>query len=211
MKWFTILVSVLMCGSVNGADKWRGLLEIQPNIFLTIGVNVDITKNEMTLDSPNQGSFGKTPTEFTVSETKISFKDTRIQAEFTGAIEGDKLVGSFTQGRVMPLTLHKLSEQDLMSLEFEGSYLGDLDLNGKPLPVVVQVAVVANGFYTSLDSPAQQSFGIPLNEFTIDNKRMTFSSNMIGAQFEGQLGKEGYQGKFVQGFEIPLTLKKKRL
>ncbi|WP_157592746.1 hypothetical protein [Pseudoalteromonas citrea] len=42
MKWFTILVSVLMCISANAADKWRGLLEIQPNIFLTIGVNVDI-------------------------------------------------------------------------------------------------------------------------------------------------------------------------
>ncbi|MBE0369892.1 hypothetical protein [Pseudoalteromonas aurantia] len=211
MKWFMVLVSVFMCTQTVAVDKWRGLLEIQPHVFLTIGFNVDPVQNKMTLDSPNQGKFGKSPTEYTVSDSVISFKDTDLQAEFKGRIEGNTLVGSFIQGQTMPLTLHKLSEQDLKQLKYEGAYQGELDINGKPLPVIVQVAVTKEGFYSSLDSPAQQSFGIPLNKFTIDNQKMTFSSKMIGAQFSGKLGKEGYQGKFVQGFEMPLTLKKKRL
>lgn len=211
MKWLIVGLSMLMSSSSVALDKWRGLLELQPGIYLTLGFNVDVQKNTVTLDSPNQGMFGKVPTEFTVSKQQVSFKDKQLQAEFSGTIDGDKLVGTFTQGRAMPITLQRLNEQDLSQLKYEGAYQGDLDVNGKPLPLVVQVAVINGGFYTSLDSPAQQSFGIPMTEFTIDEKNMTFRSDMIGASFSGQFSDAGYAGKFVQGFEMPLTLKKKQL
>jgi hypothetical protein len=211
MKWLIVGLSMLMSTSSVAMDKWRGLLELQPGVYLTLGFNVDVQKNTVTLDSPNQGMFGKVPTEFTVSKQKVFFKDKQLQAEFNGTVDGDKLVGTFTQGRAMPITLQRLNEQDLSQLKYEGAYQGDLDVNGKPLPLVVQVAVINGGFYTSLDSPAQQSYGIPMTEFKIDEENMTFSSNMIGASFSGQFGDEGYAGKFVQGFEMPLTLKKKQL
>ncbi|TMP40696.1 hypothetical protein CWB96_00880 [Pseudoalteromonas citrea] len=44
------------------------LLEIQVSIFLTIGLDVDRAKNEITLDRPNQGSLGEAPTELSVSK-----------------------------------------------------------------------------------------------------------------------------------------------
>ena len=211
MKWLLVIVSLLMSATTIAMDKWRGLLEIQPGVYLTLGFNVDVNANAVTLDSPNQGAFGKVPTEFSVSKTHLSFKDKQLQAEFTGEVKGNKLVGTFTQGRAMPVTLQRLSEQDLTQLKYEGAYTGELDINGKPLPLVVQVAVIHGGFYTSLDSPAQQSYGIPMTEFTINNDEMTFKSKMISASFSGKFSEQGYKGKFVQGFEMPLILKKKQL
>lgn len=211
MKWLIVGLSMLMSTSSMAIDKWRGLLELQPGVYLTLGFNVDVQQNTVTLDSPNQGMFGKVPTEFTISKQQVSFKDKQLQAEFNGKVEGDTLVGTFTQGREMAITLHRLNEQDLSQLKYEGAYKGELDVNGKPLPLVVQVAVVNGGFYSSIDSPAQQSYGIPITEFAIDEQTMTFNSKMISASFSGQLEEAGYSGKFVQGFEMPLTLKKKQL
>ena len=51
------------------------------------------------------------------------------------------------------------------------------------LPLRVNVAVVHNGYIGTLDSPAQQSYGIPLTELVINDSKLSFESPMLQASF----------------------------
>ncbi len=209
MKWFLAALAVTLSNSSIAMDKWRGLIKVQPDVYLTLGFNIDLSENTITLDSPNQGMFGKPPTEFTISEKQVFFKDKDLHASFSGHIENDIMRGTFKQGEDMPIVLHRLSTLDLARLKFEGAYFGELDVNGNTLPLILQVAAIKDGFYTSLDSPSQQSYSIPVTKFAIDDNQMTFNSEMIGASFSGFKSEYGYEGKFIQGFEIPLVLRRR--
>src|SRR5690554_5464242 len=64
---------------------WRGELEIQAGVSLTIGLT--ITNGELTLDSPNQGMFGKVPTDYEVTETSVTFTDAELSATYTAVVK----------------------------------------------------------------------------------------------------------------------------
>lgn len=211
----TLMVSVMLmkpaiASNADGAldGLWRGKLEVQPGVILVVGV--DIQGDNVTLDSPNQGLWGHPLTSVTLTTGSLAFSAKDLQAEFKGSINNNVINGTFTQGRAFPLTLQRLSAADIARLEFEAGYAGDLIINGEQkLPLQVNVAVLAGGFYASLDSPAQQSYGIPLTNFHIDAEAMRFESPMIKASFAGTSDKTGsYAGKFLQGLERQLTLKK---
>ena len=186
---------------------WRGKLEVQNGIFLTIGYTIE--NGVLTLDSPNQGMFAKAPTSFTLSDNELEFIDAQLSASFTGEFEGDTLTGTFTQGKAYSLTLHRLDSEDLERMAFEGRYAGEMLVNRRTeLPLQVNVAVLHDGYYATLDSPAQQSYGIPLTDFSIVATQMSFSSPMISASYSGTYAEGGYHGDFLQGQKRSLTLSK---
>ncbi len=191
--------------------KWRGVLDIQKNVSLAIGINVSDTEQGLTvtLDSPNQGMFDREPSSFNISDNKVSFTDKQLNIKFDAELKNGVLETKFKQGRAFTLDLQKLEAADLARLEYEDGYGGSLLINGEAkLPLVLRVAVVKGGYVAKLDSPAQQSFGIPIDEFNIDDKQLNFTSPIIYAFFEGQLNEQGYVGIFSQGLEHKLTLKK---
>lgn len=177
---FALLFSATSMASSDALDGvWRGELEIQNGVSLTIGVTIE--NGELTFDSPNQGMFGRTPTTFSITDTQVSFEDTGLSASYQAELNDNVLVGTFTQGKERPLSLHKLEEQDLVrKAEFEGTYAGDLIINGRnSLPLRVNVAVIKGGYLATLDSPAQESYGIPISELSISRNSLSFQSPMI--------------------------------
>ena len=69
---------------------------------------------------------------------------------------------------------------------FEGAYKGTLEINSRTtLPLQLNIAVVADGYLATRDSPAQESFGIPINQINIGDQQLTFSSSLIGASYTG--------------------------
>lgn len=189
---------------------WRGELEIQSGISLTIGLT--ITNGELTLDSPNQGMFGKAPTEYQVTANGVTFTDADLSATFSAVVKNGALDGTFTQGKARTLVLRKLTEGDLARMAFEGTYTGDLVINRRnSLPLRLNIAVLQGGYLATLDSPAQESYGIPISEVNVTTDALSFSSPMISATFSGAAatdGEGGYAGQFIQGQARPLTLKK---
>lgn len=190
---------------LNG--MWRGELEIQDGVSLTIGLS--IKDGHLTLDSPNQGMFEHKPTEFSLSKNTVSFSDKSLSASYEGELNGGTLEGTFKQGKSFDLDMHKLTKSDKARLKHEAIYAGKLTVTDtSTLPLRVNVAVVHNGYIGTLDSPAQQSYGIPLTELIINDNKLSFESPMLQASFSGELTEDGYTGTFTQGKDFPLTLKK---
>ncbi len=192
---------------------WRGELDIQNGISLTIGLTIN--NGELTLDSPNQGMFGKAPTEYEVTETTVTFTDADLSASFSAVVKQGTLEGTFTQGKARPLVLTRLDESDLARMALEGTYAGELIVNRRnSLPLRVNIAVLHGGYLATLDSPAQESYGIPISEVSITAEALSFNSPMINATFSGKSSTEeqgSYVGQFIQGQARPLTLKKLQL
>lgn len=187
---------------------WRGEMEIQEGVKLVIGVRVE--EGQVFLESPNQGMFGKEPTTFDMTDNQITFTDSDLNAEFTGTLEDGVLQGVFVQGRTYNFPLHRLDNEDLARVEqYEGQYAGDLVINGRAtLPLVVNIAVLDEGYLATLDSPEQQSYGIPVSDLEITEETLSFSSPLIQATYEGEFNGELYEGSFFQGQARVLNLKK---
>lgn len=217
IKWFiysTIVVAALCHHSLQAEeykDKlngiWRAELLLQDDVSIALGITID--NGQLTLDSPNQGMFNHQPTTFSLSGETVKFTDKNLNASYQGQLENGQLKGTFTQGKERSITLHKLTQEDKNRLTYEATYQGDLPVSANSsLPLRVNVAVIHDGYIATLDSPAQQSFGIPLTDVSIDNSALSFKSPMIQASFTGKKTAQGYSGTFTQGQEFSLTLKK---
>lgn len=216
----SLLCSLLFFTSAQAEDDdpaalegvWRGVLTIQDNVYLALGITIE--NGQLTLDSPNQGMFDHAPTEFTLTSDSVSFTDTGLSAQYSGELKDGVLVGSFTQGSERPLTLYRLEQQDFERMKFEGRYAGDLVINqGSQLPLRLNIAVLHAGdehgqYLATLDSPAQQSFGIAIESVEISEAHLNFTSALIQASFESERTDKGYEGTFTQGQLLPLTLRK---
>lgn len=195
--------------TVNYDGIWRGELVIQKDIVLPIGIVISEDNTKLTIDSPNQDMFDHVPTTFDILGNDLSFADDGLKAKFQGKLDGNMIEGVFTQGHARPLVLHKLDKTDIERMKFEGKYEGDLVINSSSqLPLVVNIAVIKDGFSAALDSPAQNSFGIPINSIDINDTKLSFSSKMIKASFSGTKEDNSYKGTFVQGMPLPLSLSK---
>ncbi|MFC3121356.1 serine hydrolase domain-containing protein [Agaribacter flavus] len=215
LYWINLFIFSLLLAQTKAIASaevdgvWRGKLEFEDGKGLAIGLNVSDNGKHLNIDSVFQNMRAHVPTSFEVSDTQIKFEDTPIKAKFSGNISGDKLEGVFSQGKDRPLLLNKLSKADLEWMQYEGKYAGELKINANTtLPLVLHVAVVKDGFVAALDSPAQNSYGIPVSSVSVDAKLLTFTSTLLSASFTGNFKGNSYQGTFTQGIALPFSLQK---
>lgn len=216
MKKMLLSSSLLLASFGSLADDysghWRGVLELAPGVGIVLGVTLTAEDNgyQLSLLSPNQSLDAIPPSSMTLEGTHLKFAADSLRASFDGRFAGETLQGVFTQGRAIPITLTRLSNTDLQRLAHEQQWAGDLALgNNASLPLVLNVAVIADGYHVTLDSPKQQSYGIPVDQFSVSESQLSFSSKMIKASYQGQWQQDQWQGTFIQGRAMPLNLKKK--
>ncbi|WP_157981031.1 serine hydrolase domain-containing protein [Pseudidiomarina insulisalsae] len=192
-----------MASSLDGT--WRGELNYQDNLSMVIGITIE--DGEATFASPNQGLYAQPVSAFEVDGDTVTVQVAELNLAFRGVVSHERMVGEFTQGQSFPLTLTRLDATALQRLQYEGQYAGALDVNGNELPLQVNIAVLVDGYLGTLDSPAQQTFGLPLAEVKIDAMRLSFTSPIIKAAYAGEAQSEGsYVGAWHQGLPMPLTL-----
>ncbi|GGD68208.1 hypothetical protein [Lacimicrobium alkaliphilum] len=216
MKILVLFVVLLFSQSAQSdndvSGQWRGLLELTPQSAIVLGIGIRRTDSNVTVvvNSPNQGMSDKPVDEFTLKNNQLSFKVKDLDASFTGTFEDNTLTGTFTQRKAFDITLHRLSREQQARLIDERQWFGDLQVSkNAELPLVLNIAVISDGYHVTLDSPQQQSFGIPVDEFSLTDEHLTFASSMINASYKGNWQDDSCRGTFVQGMAMPLTFKKK--
>lgn len=108
--------SLILCAAFTvglGAQpfdgSWNGTLNAGV-ARLRIGLNITGQEGKWsaTLDSPDQGAYGIKVDSVTVDAEKLVFKIAPLMASYEGALRGDRIEGTFTQGgRSFPLVFER--------------------------------------------------------------------------------------------------------
>jgi len=97
----------------------------------------------------------------------------------------------------------------LQAQRVNGTWVGNLDLNGNVIEVIFHVTETANGFVTTMDYPAQNAFGISTTSTAFENAIITILLDDESTHYQGRLMKDNtIRGIFTQmGSEHYLQLK----
>ena len=92
---------------------------------------------------------------------------------------------------------------------FIGSWEGTLSV-GVDLRIIFHIKNDGQGnLVSTIDSPDQAAFGIPCDSTYVANQQLNIRMNALNAGYTGKLVNDTLiEGKFKQGQEFPLSLKK---
>ncbi len=198
--------------------EWNGPL-ITPTGSLTVVFRFEKTKEGTFVafhDSPDQGAKGVSVTEATVNNGELTLKMETINAQFTGKLTGDEIIGEWKQrSGSLPLTLKKgeykapvfslnLSKEAMDQLS--GKWQGKLG----PLTLVFRFGKTDKGdFVGFIDSPNQGTKGVPIKEAALSDGQIELKFPTVGGEYTGQLTGDSLVGEWKQGGQSnPLTLTK---
>jgi hypothetical protein len=103
-----------------------------------------------------------------------------------------------------------VSFQSLFSQEIQGSWAGNLSIQGTQLPLIFNIQKNGDLYQTTLDSPMQGAKGIPIKETTFANNELQIAAPNLNLKFSGLFKGETIEGTFVQnGGSFPLVLSRK--
>lgn len=96
-----------------------------------------------------------------------------------------------------------------LSQDINGSWHGELEIQGVKLPLVFNIKTEGTLLKTTLDSPKQGAKDIPVKNTLFDNNTLSIDASDLGISYKGNYNNEKIEGTFKQGnMEIPLVLEK---
>jgi fermentation-respiration switch protein FrsA (DUF1100 family) len=105
-------------------------------------------------------------------------------------------------------TLSSVFGQDIT-----GTWNGILKVQGMQLSLVFHINKTENGFSSTMDSPDQKAFGIPVTTINFENLNLKIAVANARIEYEGVLGLDGIiNGTFKQsGQNFPMKLSKEKV
>lgn len=89
-----------------------------------------------------------------------------------------------------------------------GSWMGELEIQGNKLPLIINIQKEKDGYKSTLDSPLQGAEGIPIDKTSFVNNELSFEHTAMNAKFKGTMKSSEITGTFTQnGMVLPLALK----
>ncbi len=205
--------------SADLSGSWQGELDAGGTILpLVLHLEEKDGKQIGSLDSPSQGAYG-------LPLTKVQFDDDSILIEISGMgihYEADfrpdsgELVGTFIQGRPMPLTLARTEALAVDGSDssdpvvITGTWQGLIAIPNTPLTFVLHISHEDGQYSATADSPDQGSMGLSISTVSFESGTVTFTSEDLGIEYEGTLLKDhsAIEGTFKQGgraFKLIMT------
>lgn len=90
-----------------------------------------------------------------------------------------------------------------------GDWKGTLDVQSMKLDIIFHINNLEEKYTSTMDVPAQGATGIPVDETTFSDNKVTFKLPKLQIHFEGNLEGEKITGNFKQGGkDLPLVLSK---
>jgi len=105
---------------------------------------------------------------------------------------------------LLMLNTSLLAQQTTIS----GTWNGTLEVPGDKLTLVVNITAQNGAYQSTLDSPDQMAFDIPVEKTTFDGKQLILELPPMAANFSGEIQADGsIAGNWVQaGMRFPLVL-----
>jgi uncharacterized protein len=100
-----------------------------------------------------------------------------------------------------------------MAQEITGQWNGLLEVSKKvQLRIVFNISESETGLTSTMDSPDQKVFGIPVDETTFSDQKVRLIVKSAGFEYSGELTGDSINGTFMQGGQsFALTLKKEKI
>ena len=113
--------------------------------------------------------------------------------------------------RIVIAAICLLCSATLMANETAGDWQGELQIQPNvSLPLIMHLNQHDGEWQVTIDSPAQQTFGIPGEVVRITDTSVSVSFKAIGARYDAKLSNGRLEGTFSQaGSDFSLTLKRK--
>jgi len=93
--------------------------------------------------------------------------------------------------------------------DISGTWKGALKVQGMELPLAFNISETNGVFTTTMDSPQQNAFGIPIDETTFKNNELTIIQTQAGIEYKAILTDGVFKGTFKQsGQAFPLDITK---
>lgn len=96
--------------------------------------------------------------------------------------------------------------------DITGDWYGDLMVQDRKMEIVFHISETQDGYTTTLDSPAQKAFDLPVESTTFENDVLEVKAPKLGGfHFKGKLKQEGLSGSLRQGGAlVPLKLSREK-
>lgn len=91
----------------------------------------------------------------------------------------------------------------------EGTWTGELDIQGTTLPLVLKITKNKTGYSSVMNSPKQSAKDITVDKTVFDHNELSIEIIPINASYKGVYKKDHFEGQFMQnGMTIPLQFSK---
>ena len=96
-----------------------------------------------------------------------------------------------------------------LAQDVTGQWNGVLNVQGTNLRLVFHINKTNDSYTSTMDSPDQGAFGIPVTAITFDGSKLSLTVSNISLSYEGAFKTDSIVGTFKQGgLSLPLTLKR---
>jgi len=93
--------------------------------------------------------------------------------------------------------------------DISGTWKGSLNVPGMKLPLTLNISKSDGVYTTTMDSPEQGAYGIPIDETTFEDNKLTITQSQMGMEYTATFADGMFKGTFKQsGQTFPLDLKK---
>lgn len=204
------------------AGDWEGVLDTgQGQLHLILHLTKAANGNlGATLDSVDQGANGIPVATVTLKDSKLSLGVDAVNGTYEGTVKPDasEIDGTWTQGQPLPLNFKraaaapaKAAAKPAKPSDIDGTWQGTLDTGQGKLTVVIHITNTEDGLTATMDSPDQNTTGIPVSSVTRNGSAFSLEVTGIGGKFEGKIAADlkSIDGTWRQGeASLPLTLKR---
>lgn len=226
VAWLALVLSPMPARAATGpAGHWEGKIQI-PDHELSFTVDLDQgSKGEWigSLSITGSGSVDVPLIKIVVSGTAVQFMaNLPGETSFTGTLSSDasSLAGKASNAEgAVPFQLARNGEANVkvpppssvLSKEFEGTWEGVVESDGKVRRIVLKLSPAPDGTATAtLISVDKGNLEIPVTAVRLQGKQLELLARAVGGTYRGTLGPSGeIAGEWIEPTaRLPLTFKR---
>lgn len=116
--------------------------------------------------------------------------------------------------KILSLFIALIFSSVLFAQNPAGTWSGTLTIPGGQLPLVIHITQNGSAYSSTMDSPNQNAFAIPLAETAFQDNTITITANNMNIKYSGTLSADQNKitGTYQQGqLNIPLILSRKKI